>query len=209
MDNVLYDACLLSQEDWMQTLPLQGEEHVFSRRHQKSMAKLLDRMRHDKYHRLTRAAVRALVAAAVVMAMATTAIALPGPRAHIVEKFSNHSTFRVADAAADSVKQTGALVTAVPEGFALTDETSDDYTVIQEYFKEKQWIVISRYSNSSSTDFDTEQYPHENLQVNGINYVLYHNDNINGVIWTFGDYIYNVEGSLSQDEIFEIAQNTR
>ena len=207
MDNVLYDACLLSQEDWVQTLPLQGEEHVFSRRHQKSMAKLLDRMRHDKYHRLTRAAVRALVAAAVVMAMATTAIAFPGPRAHIVEKFSNYSTFRVADA--DAVKQTGALVTAVPEGFVLANETSDDYTVIQEYSKEEQWIVISRYSNNSSTDFDTEQYSHEDLQVNGINYVLYHNDNINGVIWTFGDFVYTVEGALSQDDIFKIAQNTR
>lgn len=207
MDNVLYDACLLSQEDWVQTLPLQGEEHVFSRRHQKSMAKLLDRMRHDKYHRLTRAAVRALVAAAVVMAIATTAIAFPGPRAHIVEKFSNYSTFRVADA--DAVKQTGALVTAVPEGFVLANETVDDYTVIQEYSKEEQWIVISRYSNNSSTDFDTEQYSHKDLQVNGINYVLYHNDNINGVIWTFGDFIYTVEGALPQDDIFKIAQNTR
>lgn len=209
MDNVLYDACLLSQEDWVQTLPLQGEEHVFSRRHQKSMAKLLDRMRHDKYHRLTRAAVRALVAAAVVMAMATTAIAFPGPRAHIVEKFSNHSTFRVADAAADSVKQTGALVTAVPEGFVLANETSDDYMVVQEYANVDQWLLINRYSTNMINTFDTEQYTCEEVQINGITYVLYHNDNINGVIWTIGDSIYKVEGSLPQDEIFNIAQNTR
>lgn len=207
MDNVLYDACLLSQEDWVQTLPLQGEEHVFSRRHQKSMAKLLDRMRHDKYHRLTRAAVRALVAAAVVMAIATTAIAFPGPRAHIVEKFSNYSTFRVADA--DAVKQSGALVTAVPEGFVLANETSDDYMVVQEYTNANQWILFKRYPASSTHVFDTEQYASEEVQVNGISYVLYHNDSISGVIWTFGDYIYTVEGPLPQDELFNIAQNTR
>lgn len=207
MDNVLYDACLLSQEDWVQTLPLQGEEHVFSRRHQKSMAKLLDRMRHDKYHRLTRAAVRALVAAAVVMAIATTAIAFPGPRAHIVEKFSNYSTFRVADA--DAVKQTGALVTAVPEGFVLANETVDDYTVIQEYKNSNQWVTISRLSINSYMSFDTEQYSYKEIELNGVRYVLYHNDNISGVIWTLGDSVYTVEGSLPQDELFNIAQNTR
>lgn len=207
MDNVLYDACLLSQEDWVQTLPLQGEEHVFSRRHQKSMAKLLDRMRHDKYHRLTRAAVRALVAAAVVMAIATTAIAFPGPRAHIVEKFSNYSTFRVADA--DAVKQTGALVTAVPEGFVLANETSDDYMVVQEYKNDNQWVMLERATSSTTLLFDTEQYTSEEVQVNGISYVLYHDEKISGVIWNYGDSVYTVEGSLPQDEIFTIAQNTR
>lgn len=206
MNDVLIQACLLSQEDWIQTLRITDEAHTFSKRHQKTMAKMFDRMRKDKYHRLTRTAVRTLIAAAVLLSVATTAIAF-APKEHSIKRFINHSVYQVIDGA--PVKQADALTSSVPEGFELIDEVQDDYAITQKYTFNDYWITIDRCSIDTEIYFDTESYNSREIQKNGITYILYRTQTTNNAVWTDGDYTYNISSNLPEEALLDVAYCTK
>lgn len=206
MNDVLIQACLLSQEDWIQTLRITDEAHTFSKRHQKTMAKMFDRMRKDKYHRLTRTAVRTLIAAAVLLSVATTAIAF-APKEHSIKRFINHSVYQVIDGA--PVKQADALTSSVPEGFELIDEVQDDYKTTLEYRNKDQWLFIERLPGDISVYFDNEAYNSEEITYNGITYIIRKTKTTNGIIWADGDYTYSISSNLPEEALLDVAYCTK
>lgn len=126
MNNVLYDACLLSQEDWLISLQIdKDEDHAFSKRHQKKISALSDKMRSDKYHRLTRTAVKIIIVAAVILSIATTVIALPGPKKFLTSFYSDHMVISLEDA--DTVANNSKIAVKLPEGYTVAEEDYSEY----------------------------------------------------------------------------------
>ncbi|MFR5876138.1 MAG: hypothetical protein ACLUFN_06580, partial [Eubacterium sp.] len=124
MTNNLYKACLAAEEVWFDSMDLIEGEHQFSASFERKMNRLIDKMRNDKYHHLTRRATRAIIIAAVLLAIATTVIASPRTREYIVEKFNNHSTYSVEEGYEGEIED-DLVVGYIPEGFELTYSNVD------------------------------------------------------------------------------------
>lgn len=57
-------------------------------------------------------------------------------------------------------------------------------------------------------NFDTEKYGSEEIEINGIRAICYRSDDdIYGIIFNNGEYIFSISGNLSKDELVKIAQN--
>lgn len=67
--DVFKEAVILSCENWVNSIELPIEKHVFSKKFEKNMSILFDKMRGDKYHKFTRKTTRFLIAAAIILSL--------------------------------------------------------------------------------------------------------------------------------------------
>ena len=201
---VFEEACYLSNKQWVDSLPSEFEPYEFSKKHEKRMAVLFDKMRGDKYHRFTRKATTALIAAIIAMSVTITAFAVPATRDFLIHNFFDHSAYQLVNAEPNEVTDE-LIIGYIPEGFELTNETKNktEYTV--DYINDSnQWFSISKFSLNVNTDFDTENYSYKVTEYNGIKYINYYNHSINGYIWNDGKNIFEIVANLSTEEVFNI-----
>lgn len=212
MNNVLYDACLLSQEDWIMSLQVDKDEnHAFSKRHQKKMNALSDKMRSDKYHRLTRTAVRIIIVAAVILSIATTVIALPGPKKFLTSFYSDHMVISLEDA--DTVANNSKIAVKLPEGYTVAEEDYNEYYSTVTYKNGDNEIRIFRMSENTETAIDTAHTNIKTITENGIEYTVATNKDKTkknkSVYWNYNSHIYCVISNLDESEIIEICKTVK
>lgn len=212
MDNVLYEACLLSQEDWLDSLHLdESEKHTFSKHHQKKIAALNDKMRSDKYHRLTRAAIRIIIAAAVILSIATTVIALPGPKKFLTNIYSDHLIISVDDA--DIIPDKNEISVELPEGYTITEEYYSDYYSTVTYERSGDSIQICRMTENAESAIDTEHTNIKTITENGIEFTVATNKDKTkknkNVFWNYNSHIYIVTSNLDENEIIDICKTIK
>lgn len=127
--NNFEEACLLSCEEWANSFP-ENEKFDFSPSFENEMNILIEKMNKvtrfrntGNRHRPSKKTIKLLIIAAILfaVAVATTVFAIPTTREYVVEKFSNHSTYRVIDH--DGEKKVKSLtLNYVPEGFEKVSE---------------------------------------------------------------------------------------
>ena len=76
-------ACLMSCEKWVSSFSVK-DDFVFSKSFDKRMDILTDKMRNNKYHRMSRKTMRVLIVAAIILSFATTAFAIPSTRKYLI-----------------------------------------------------------------------------------------------------------------------------
>lgn len=201
-------ACLLSCEEWVNTLST-IDDFQFSKSYERKMKKLFNKMRNDKYHRFTTNTVKVLVAAAIIMSIATTAFAIPTTREYIFNHFKNYAVYTVADV--DKAEKIEPIsVGYLPDGFVQSYEDSalDRKTIF--YENGNEWIYIDKYRIDSSVFKDNEYNNYETVQINGIDYICSVNDDGNTeMIWNNGEYVYSIYSSLNMNELLTIAENLK
>ena len=65
---------------------------------------------------------------------------------------------------------------------------------------------------NSTVGFDTEkyEYEHEYLIINGANAIYYQSsENVSGILFNNGNYIFLLDGNIGKDELVKIAQNVK
>lgn len=196
------EVCALSCDDWLDGFS-QSYEYEFSDSFNKNMQKLADRMRNDKYHVFTRKAVYALIIAAVILSFATTVFALSSSREYNINIFSNHSEYNVFD-----TKNAGVVdnlnVNYVPTGFKKVE----DYGYMFIYENGDKNFAVEKCEINTTIGFDTEEYPYENLVINGVEAIYFKADDKNaGIIFNNGDYIFIISGNIDKEELVKIAQD--
>lgn len=199
-----------AQELWFDSMDLIEGEHQFSKAFERKMNRLIDKMRNDKYHHLTRRAVRAIIVAAILLALATTVVASPRTREYIVEKFSNHSTYTVDDGYEGKIDDL--TVGYIPDGFELTYSNVDkvNSVIANEYMNGDLYFSINKMNATGITVFDTEYDNSETTIINGIECIYYKDDNgYNGLLWNYSDYQYSVDGNIDKDILIKIAENLK
>jgi len=205
-------ACLLSNEQWVSSLPEEIADYTYSSRHNRRINKLFSRMRDNKYHRLTKGAARALVIAAIILSLSITAFAVPVSREFIIEKLSKYSLYKADDGYSEK-RNKNLVCNYVPEGFSLYQEHRDENGFINaiEYKSDNgEWYMVEVTDLNSTVSFDTEYYESEEIEFNGVKYILFKSDKKNnGAIWNFGGYIYKISGSITYEKVFEVAKNTK
>jgi hypothetical protein len=78
------------------------------------------------------------------------------------------------------------------------------------YNSNGEFFTITKSSSSIEVDLDTETGNIENIMVNNKSYSYYVDaNNHNYLVWNQNDYVYQVEGTLSKDELLKIAETVK
>ena len=203
---VFEQACILSNESFLKTIPDVLPEPQYSRKHIRAMNRIINKMRNDRYHRLTTGTIKVLVVAAVILSLALTAFAIPSVREYIITQFKTHSVFRTVSTE-DSQPVTDLTVGYIPEGFELVKEEEDELRLSCFYSRDNDWFIVEKTAERMETGFDTEKLNARIVVVDNIEYFSYtHSENSNGIVWCKDGYIYSVKGNISYDILITIAK---
>ncbi|MCD7873168.1 MAG: DUF4367 domain-containing protein [Clostridiales bacterium] len=202
-------ACWLSNKDWVDSLD-DSIEYEFSKSHNRKMNRLFSKMRNNKYHRFTRATARALIIAAIIMAISVTAFAIPATREYILNKFKEYSSYSVNTDSQEKVDDLS--VGYLPEGYKLVSEEKYEMMYIRQYSNPnvRTNLSVKKYYQNGEINFDTENYEKEILNFNGIDYIIYKNSNgYYGAIWNNSICVFNIDGCSSKEEAINMAKSTK
>lgn len=202
-------ACCMLNEEWVNSFPDEIEQFRHSRAYTKNINRLFSKMRNDKYHPLTKGTLRALIIAAIIISLAATAMALPQSRKYIIEKFTDHSTYTVADDAKSNIV-TDLTVGYLPEGYELVDNFEDSGAFTLIYSNTYDHINISKYNIDRDLNFNTERNNSHIVTYNGIEYTVSKSaqgDTI--IVWSKNEYIYHIDGELTEEEALKIALSVK
>ena len=198
----------MALNEWVDSFPTEFDLPEPTEAYKKGIEKLMDKMRGDRYHKLTRSAARGVLIAAILLAIATVTLAATVGREFIVEKFSNYSTYNVVDSSnVESVDDIN--IGYIPEGFEFSSKEITDFSQHYIYNNNGNWLIIYKSKISNAIDFDTEHENIKNINVNSFDGIYYENSSTNysGIIWNNGNYVYTVEGNITEKELTKIAEN--
>ncbi|MCM1286354.1 MAG: DUF4367 domain-containing protein [Acetobacter sp.] len=199
--NNFNDACTLSCDDWLNDFS-DSYDYEFTKSFEKEMNRLIDKMRKDKYHKLTRKSVQTLIIAAIILSFATTAFAIPSSRKYIIKQFKDHFSYSVVEI--DDVESVESIIVGyIPEGFKKTYEDESQLGIIYEYKNNKNWFSVSKDKLDTEVNFDSLEK--EYIIINDTEYLLFTTDGTNGVIWNNGLYTYSISGNINKNELIKIA----
>lgn len=199
--NNFNDACTLSCDDWLNKFS-DSSDCEFSKSFDKQMNRLIDKMRKDKYHKLTRKSVQTLIIAAIILSFATTAFAIPSSRKYIIKQFKDHFSYSVVEI--DDVESVESIIVGyIPDGFKKTYEDESKLGIIYEYKNNENWFSISKDKLDTEINFDNQTI--EEIIINGIKYCVYCTESINGIVWNNGLYTYSISGNINKNELIKIA----
>lgn len=201
-------ACALSQEAWLDSLPTEFDDYTYSKKYNKEINTLINKMRNDKYHRFTKRTTRLLIVAAVIVSLAVTVIALPNSRSFIVKKFSGYGVMYNNTYDLNSIENMS--VGYVPDGFEYTGNSTDRDTNIKTYLNGRQYINIGKYGLSYSINYDSEYIKAYNIKRNNIVYRVSKNSgNEIMVTWKYRGFTYLINGNISEEEALKIAYTVK
>lgn len=201
-------ACALSQEAWLDSLPTEFDDYTYSKKYNKEINTLINKMRNDKYHRFTKRTTRLLIVAAVIVSLAVTVIALPDSRNFIVKKFSGYGVMYNNAYDLDSIENMS--VGYVPDGFEWDNRYIDDEVNRISYSNAEKHFDIKKCSMDYVILYDNTYSEQSKIKSGGITYSV----NKSGadetvVIWKYKDFQYSVVGNISQKEALKIAYSVR
>lgn len=206
--NKLSQACELSLNDWLATFPDEIPEAECSAKHEKWKKNLFNKMRDDYYHKFTTKTIKIMLIAAILCALLMTAFVFPSSREFIHENFDRYSMYKITESNKNSLN--GKLAVGyIPEGFELEGAGIVDKIVLFKYKDENgELFTVSKSASSMEIYYDTENFVSEEIIYNNVTYIYCQdNENINNLIWIKNDYAYRIDGTLSKEELLEIAKN--
>ncbi|MCH5316937.1 MAG: DUF4367 domain-containing protein [Eubacterium sp.] len=207
MNDTLLEACLLSQEEWINSF-LPVEEHIFSRRHERKMKALFSKIRNNKYHKLTKNAVRMIIIAAIILSLAITAFAIEAIKAYRAYNVSVGTVYSATNRDKANTNE-NLNIGYIPDGYYLVKDITLPKAIAKEYKAVNgNKIILEKYMLTSESILDTEKYPYEEIYENNIKYIYYSYDNYRCIIWVKDKYKYNITSMISKDELLLIAFST-
>ena len=203
-------ACEMSLNDWLATIPEIVPEAEYTKNHEKWKRKLFNKMRGNRYHRFTTKTVKVMLVAAVLCALLLTAFVIPSSREYIIDNFEIFSRYQLTQSNDNSVNG-DITIGYIPDGFVLTNKLESSKVISYEYFNSNDEIfIVTKSASSSQVEFDTETGIAEDFEVNGQKYIFYiDKNNYNFIVWNMNDYVYQVDGTLSKDELLKIAETVK
>lgn len=201
-------AVELSFNNWVASLPTEFDLPEPTQAYKEGIAKLMDKMRGDRYHKFTRNTARVILIAAILLAIATVTLAATVGREFVVKNFSNFSVYSVVDSS-NNKNVEDIEIGYMPDGFELVSKESTKNKCYLNYFNEDKWISVYKTTIETDLAFDTEYKNKENIRINAFDGIYYKDDNLNfsGIVWNNGYYIYKVDGTISKEELLKTAEN--
>ncbi len=204
-------ACILSYEEWVATIPEELPEPEYSKKHIRRMNALKNKMRGNVYHHFTTRTIKVMLVAAILLALMMTAFVFPSSREAFMDNFNIASRYQMTKENKNSVPD-NITVGYIPEGFELESKDNSSKMSIYKYISSDN-LTFTVYKSASSGEiyFDTETNNSETICINNISYTYSENtlSNNKNIAWIVNDYVYRVDGNLSKDEMFKIAESIK
>lgn len=202
--NNFEEACFISCEKWVNSFS-DKDDFAFSKSFDKRMDILIDKMRNNRYHKMSRKTVRALIVAAIILSFATTAFAIPSTRKYIIEQFQDHFSYLVTDV--DEIDITEDIsIGYVPDGFIKTDEDHSDVGIYCEYTNNSEWFSVLKHPIDIAINYDNNSQ--EIQKINNIDYVIASMNDTQVIVWNNGQYTYRIIGNIDKLTLITIAEKT-
>lgn len=202
--NNFEEACFISCEKWVNSFS-DKDDFAFSKSFDKRMDILTDKMRNNRYHKMSRKTVRALIVAAIILSFATTALAIPNTRKYIIEHFQDHFSYLVTDV--DEIDITKDIsIGYVPDGFIKTDEDHSDVGIYCEYTNNSEWFSVLKHPIDIAINYDNNSQ--EIQKINNIDYVIASMNDTQVIVWNNGQYTYRIMGNIDKSTLITIAEKT-
>lgn len=205
--SILEEICLLSSEQWVDSFPEEIPKHEFSKKHNEKMKELFKEESKINTYRLSKNTIRFLLIAAILLSITITAFAFPQSREFIISRFSNHSEYNITEGG--EVKKVKSLeVNYIPEGFEKTEEYKSKYSYYYNYENSEMNFSVDKSVISGTISYDTEKYEDKIIEINGVEAIYFKpDDDLGGIIFNNGDYIFIISGNIGEKELVKIAQN--
>lgn len=203
----LAEACALSFEEWISTFPEAMPKAECSPQHEKWKKKLFNKMRNDRYHVLTTKSIKIMLVAAILCALLMSAFVFPSSREGFVNSFDDFSLFKITKDNNNYVN-TELKVDYLPEGFKFESSRFEGKILINRYVNnEGEFFTVMKHSSSIELDYNSEKNVTNEMFVNRVKYIYCVGDlDINNIMWTKNDYVYQIEAHFDKEELLKIAQ---
>lgn len=203
----LAQACELSLNEWLATIPDELPEVEYSKKHERWKKNLFNKMRDDHYHRFTTKTIKIMLVAAILMALLMTAFVFPSSREPMLDSFNAFSMYKITKHNKNSVNRE-IKVGYIPEGFELEQKDSMAKLLQFKYVSNNgHFFTIYKCTSSMKMEFDTENFISEEIIDNNVKYIYCQgNEGMNNIVWTRNDYVYRMDGTLSKEELLKIAK---
>lgn len=194
----------------------QMEEHIFSKKFERRMKKLINRRRKPYYKLINKTWKRAVCAVTAAAVSMTIVMQVEAVRslfkdffAYIYEKFS----------VLQSVDSTNAPET-IEDVYVITYDLSDYVTDFEEYtgsvynvIYRKDNIIINFYQNTKNeydSIWNTENSEIETIMINNYE-AIYFNDNHNfkTIVWDNGEYIFSIGSNVGKNALIDMAKSVQ
>lgn len=203
--NNFEEACFISCEKWVNSFS-DKDDFAFSKSFDKRMDILTDKMRNNRYHKMSRKTVRALIVAAIILSFATTALAIPNTRKYIIKQFQDHFSYLVTDISEIDTTE-DVSIGYVPDGFIKTDEDHSDVGIYCEYTNNSEWFSVLKHPIDIAINYDNNNQ--EIQKINNIDYVIASMNDTQVIVWNNGQYTYRIMGNIDKSTLITIAEKTR
>lgn len=208
--NNLETACLLSCERWADTFEKEIPEHTFSKEHNEKMKPLLSNELINYKPKLSKKTLKFILIAAIILSLAITvfATAKPAFEKYSLKKYSDHSEYEILSKKKETQEVKSLTVNYIPEGFEKTEEENNINNIVYIYRNNDKYFYIGKYTLDTSVGYNTEKYEEELIKIDNKEYIYYKvGNNMQGVLFNNGEYIYEIDGNISKEELVDIAQN--
>lgn len=198
----------------------QMPDHKFSRRFERKMKKLIRYGYRElvRYHKVTVKrlfiCITAALIAAVVMALSVGAVR-DFFKNFFMEVFGTHTTVQTFS---DNINAPASIedvyMIDVPNGFDIIyrDEIFEWSPFIAYiYRKDNEYIFFNQFLKSEyDVNVNTENRPLDYVEIDGNDgYIVDLGNNEYYISWDNGDYIFDISGNISKDELIEVANSVQ
>lgn len=211
--NAVSEALLSEYTDM---LPKQCEEHIFSRKFEKKMSRLIKRRNKIYYPFINNTFKRTAVAiSALVIASTVSVVKIDALREVFVNiKFDIFEKYSVITPADD--KQVPETIEEIYEitydlsGYEVVYEMLDNTKNSVDYMKNNIYIGFCQYTKNTFINKNTENADIQTTIINGTE-ALYYKDNNNfyNLIWNNGDYLFTLRTNSDESLLFDIAKSIK
>lgn len=211
--NAVSEALLSEYTDM---LPEQCEEHIFSRKFEKKMSRLIKRRNKLYYPFINNTFKRTAVAiGALVIASTVSVVKIDALREVFVNiKFDIFEKYSVITPADD--KQVPETIEEIYEitydlsGYEVVYEMLDNTKNSVDYMKNNIYIGFCQYTKNTFINKNTENADIQTTIINGTE-ALYYKDNNNfyNLIWDNGDYLFTLRTNSDESLLFDIAKSIK
>lgn len=199
--------------------PPPDEKIIFSKEHNKKMAKIFKAEKRKLWHKkaLKISKYAACFLAIIMLISAVTIYNVEALRVKFLnfvftsdyEGTSFNFEEKEEEKEAPPENNTDIAFGYVPEGFELIDARQKKENIHIRYASGENYFQILRGDLSGNYNVDTENGTYENIKIDGLEAVYFTNPNINSVVWNDSYYIYIITSNISKEELIKIAENIK
>lgn len=204
----LQKACEMSLERWIDSLPENPEKHKFSKKHNREMKKIINSIDGKKRLHFTKKTARAILVAAIILALAVTAFAIETSHNYDLNPFNIYTEFSV-DSENGNKDIDEISLHYIPDGFSMIyDSVLEDHRIYEYTNENSVWFNVHFIEANSVSNLDTEKYECSTIEFNGTEYIVFSDGkDYNGVVCNKDGYYIIVDGVMNSDELLDIAEN--